>query len=74
MKELLAAQEQLHTNTVSCIMTAMGPLLAIQTATATAGNKQQKGRAQPAEDEDEEVVLPTVTLQQVAATSEDRSG
>ena len=46
MKELLAAQEQLHANTVSCIMTAMTPLLAISTASLSGNGSQQQQRQQ----------------------------
>ena len=59
MKELLAAQEQLHTNTVSCIMTAMKPLLSIATA---------RPATEEAEDEEEEAILPTHTKQQQQTT------
>ena len=57
MKELLAAQEQLHANTVSCIMTAMGPLLAISTAQLSNNQQarvQQQQQQQGAGEDDEE--------------------
>ena len=59
MKELLAAQEQLHANTVSCIMTAMQPLLAVSTAQLSS---KLQGRVQSGadeEDEEESVIAAT---------------
>ena len=58
MKELLAAQEQLHANTVSSLLTAMKPLLAVNSTTA-AGRQQ-------ADDDDDDVELPATATASAA--------
>lgn len=71
MKELLASQEQLHANTVSCIMTAMIPLLSISTVQIGTQQARQQQQQTTGEEEDEEVVaaLPAASTQQVQPTT-----